>query len=150
MTQPLIHRSNRALTASNIRQAVADDLSQIKSEDGLTWADIGRIMGKSEDQAAKYADASAEIGIVAYAFARREWNGRFTGTLDRLIAGTRGEVVDDRTKLGIVLRAAMAIAGALEDDNQMDAHEVRQNRATLEAAREEIDALLGKLTVRAA
>jgi len=76
-------------SASAVLDAIASELTVIKHEDGLTDADLGRILGKSEDQAAKYRTGLAEMGIVAFAAGKREWNGRFTGALDRLCVDSR-------------------------------------------------------------
>lgn len=150
MSEPIIHGNRRALSASSVLAAIATDLTQIKAEDGLTWADLGRILGKSEDQAAKYADGSAEMGVTAYAFARKEWNGRFTGTLDRLILDSRGHVSTDRNKATIITKALLQISEALEDDEVATAREVRAMRKSLEGARDAIDGFLEKLKVRVA
>lgn len=145
MTKPQIHGRNRTLSASAILQAVADDLSQIKMEDRLTWADVGAVLTKSDDQAAKYADGTAEMGIVAYARGKTAWNGRFTGTLERMIADTRGETgMTDRAKGSALQRAALALSEVLEDRDQIDAADVRQNRKVLEDARDALNELLAK------
>ena len=134
-------------SASAVMDAVAAELSTIKREDNLTDADIGRVLGKSEDQAAKYRTGMAEMGVVAYAAAKREWNGRFTGALDRLCVNSRpgGVLMHDRKAQSAVLEAALALSQALEDDDAIDADEVRACRATLERARAAIDAQLAKL-----
>ena len=150
MTKPTIHGNRGTLTASIIRAAIAQDLSQIKHEDGLTFADIGRILGKSEDQAAKYCDGTACMDAVTYSFARDEWNGRFTGTLDALIEARKPQGATDRQKLSAILGCAQEVALALEDDDQVCSNDVRKARRKLEAGREAIDELLRKLTVRAA
>lgn len=144
MSKPTIHGYRRTLSASAVHQAVADDLSLIKHEDRLTFADIGRVLGKSEDQAAKYCDGTAEMGVSAYAFARERWNGRFTGSLDRLIADARGDKTDDRAKESCILKAALALSVALADNELSDA-EIKANRKTLEDAAEAIDSLLRRL-----
>lgn len=131
-------------SASAVLDAVAAELSAIKHEDGLTDADLGRVLGKSEDQAAKYRTGLAEMGIVAYAAAKREWNGRFTGALDRLCADSRPVASDDRRGQITLLEAALALSVALAD-GKIEPEEVRANRATLEAARDAIDAQLSKL-----
>ena len=138
-------------SASAVLDAVASELTAIKHADGLTDADIGRVLGKSEDQAAKYRTGLAEMGIVAFASAKREWNGRFTGALDRLCVDSRpgAAVVQDRRAQSDVLKAALVLSEALEDDDAISAQEVRANRASLEKARAAIDAQLAKL-VRAA
>jgi hypothetical protein len=136
-------------SASHVLDAIASELTIIKHEDGLTDADIGRVLGKSEDQAAKYRTGLAEMGVVAFAAAKREWNGRFTGALDRLCVDSRPGKGSDRTAQCSVLKAALAMSEALEGDEEIVREEVRKNRATLENARDAIEAQLAKL-VRAA
>lgn len=140
--------SRRRVSASAVRQAIADDLMQIKSEDGLTFEDIGRVLGKSADQAARYCDATASMCAETYAFGREAWNGRFTGRLDSLIQG-RPDTTDDRKKHSSILRASLAISLMLEDET-IDETEVRDNRKTLEEARDAIEKILSRVTVRAA
>jgi hypothetical protein len=137
--------SRPVFSASSVLDAIASELSTIKHEDGLTDADIGRVLGKSEDQAAKYRAGLAEMGIVAFAAGKREWNGRFTGALDRLCEDSRPGKHCDRAAQSRVLKAALAMSEALEDDDEVCRDEVRKNRATLEAARDAIDAQLRKL-----
>ena len=133
-------------SASAVLDAVAAELSAIKHEDGLTDADLGRVLGKSEDQAAKYRTGLAEMGIVAFASAKREWNGRFTGAFDRLCVDNRpAGVAQDRTGQCKVLEAALALSVALQDDDEITREEVRKNRATLENALVAIQAQLAKL-----
>jgi len=145
MPDPTIHGKKPVFSASSVLSAIAEELSSIKAADGLTYADLGRTLGKSEDQAAKYCDGTAEMGIVAFAAAKREWNGRFTGALDRLCVESRPVTQSDRQAQSTVLKAALALAEALEDDNQIDASEVRDNRATIESAIDVLESLLGKL-----
>ena len=150
MPRPTIHGKQRAFSASAVLDAVGGDIASIKSDDGLTWSDIGAVLGVSEDQAAKYASSEAAMNVVAYARGKREWNGRFTGSLSRLCVETRPATIAGRTCESRVLKAALALSIALEDDNEIDAREVQQNRATIESARDALDALLAKLTVKIA
>lgn len=140
--------SRPVFSASAVLEAIASELSVIKHEDGLTDADIGRVLGKSDDQAAKYRTGLAEMGVVAFAAAKREWNGRFTGALDRLCVESRPGAICDRHTLTSVLDCAARLSKALED-GVITAEEVRQNRAQLEAARDAIDAQLRKLVTAA-
>jgi DNA-binding IclR family transcriptional regulator len=133
-------------SASAVLDAIASELTAIKAADELTWSDMARVLGKSPDQAAKYADGTAEMGVVAFAAAKREWNGRFTGAVDRLCVDSRPSGDTDRSRQSMVLKAALALSIALEDDGEIDAGEVRQNRACLEGARDAIDQLLRKLS----
>lgn len=137
--------SRRVFSASAVLEAIASELATIKHEDGLTDADLGRVLGKSEDQAAKYRTGLAEMGVVAFASAKREWNGRFTGALDRLCVESRPVSIDDREVETSVLGAALALSVALKDDDAITAEEVRANRQTIENARDALDGLLRKL-----
>jgi len=135
-------REKPVFSASKVLDTVAEALSDIRTTDGLTFADMAATLGKSEDQAAKYCAGSAEMGVIAYARAKREWNGRFTGGLDRLCHDSRPVADADRVHGSNVLKAALALSIALEDDNQIDAFEIRANRSTLEQARDALDELL--------
>lgn len=150
MSKPQIVGKRRALSASAIREAIATDLMQIKHEDKLTFTDLGRILGKSEDQAAKYCDGTATMDAVTYAFARDQWNGRFTGTLDAMIADGKEVHTPDRTKATVITQLLLELSIALEDDDEACPNDVRKMRKTLEGARGAIDEMLGKLSLRAA
>lgn len=114
MSAPLIHGNRGPLTASRILKAVGLDLGHIRSEDTLSWADAGRVLGKSEDQAAKYADGTAEMGVTAYIFGREAWGTRFTGRIDALLRDGRGPVTA-ADALPDLLHAAHQIATGLKD-----------------------------------
>jgi len=146
----MIHGNRPVFSASAVLEAIASELSAIKAQDRLTQADLGAVLGKSPDQAAKYCDGSAAMDVVTFARAKREWNGRFTGALDRLCHDSRPTSDSDHGRHCKVLRAAMALAEALADDGEISPDEVRTNRAALEAARDAINDTLGKLTPRAA
>jgi hypothetical protein len=139
-----IHGNRPIFSASSVLDAIAADLSAIKAADRLTYADLGAVLGKSEDQAAKYCDGSATMDAVAFARGKREWNGRFTGSYDRLCVESRPAAVHDRQHKNAVLRAALAMAEALEDDDEISPFEVAAIRVQLERAKDAIEALLGK------
>jgi hypothetical protein len=143
MSVPLIHGKRRTISASCILTALADALSRIRAEDRLTWDDMGRVIGKSPDQAAKYADASAEMGAIAFAFARKEWGARFTGELDMLLRHSAGEE-DARAAETEILRCALTLSGLLAD-GELSVEEIRANRSILETARDRIDGQLARV-----
>jgi hypothetical protein len=138
---------HRRLSASAIREAIAADLMQIKAEDGLTFDDIGRVLGKSPDQAARYCDGTASMCAETYTFAREAWNGRFTGRLDALLASVP-DTVPDRKKGSSIARANFAVSVMLEDDDITD-DEIRRNRKILEEGRDAFDALLRRIAPKA-
>jgi hypothetical protein len=133
-----------AFSASNALEAIGRAIHEIKLQDHLTWADIGAVLGVSDDQAAKYAEGTAAMSAVTFGRGKREWNGRFTGYFDRLCEDSRPGKVDDRRAQTSLLEAALAFSVALEDGNISPA-EVRANRHVLEAARDAIEEQLGKL-----
>lgn len=148
MSKPTIHGNRAVYSASTALEAAGRALAEIKSQDRLTWSDVGAVLGVSEDQAAKYADGTATMSFVTFGRGKREWNGRFTGYFDRLCVDSRPGKHDDRLGHTKILEAALALSVALQDGN-ISPEEVRANRSTLENARDAIEAQLSKL-VRAA
>ena len=148
MTKPTIHGNNPKFSASNVLQAAGQAIGEIRQQDGLTWDDVGAVLGKSADQAAKYADGTAEMGLVAYSRAKREWNGRFTGYVDRLCEQGRPGRMRDRSTVTTLLEAVTVINAALEDDDLVSADEVFHARPQLEAARDALEHHLAKLSLR--
>lgn len=138
-------RERVVFSASAVVNELGKALTAIRLEDGLTFADMAAVLGVSDDQAAKYCAGSATMNAMTFARGKREWNGRFTGGFDRLCVESRPIATTDRMKGSSVLKAALALSVALEDDDQIDKKEVRANRGTLENARDAIEALLGML-----
>lgn len=144
MSKPSV--AGKPITSSRILKAIAEDLSKIKSEDGLTWVEIGEVLGVGDDQAAKYADGSATMNVCTFTRGRVAWNGRFTGRLDRLVDGA-GDHIDGQQSQTLILRAALSLSAALEDGDLTD-EEIRLNRKTLEDAKAAIDKLLCRIKPR--
>lgn len=143
MSKPQIHGKRPVVSASQVLSGLGDCLSRIKSEDRLTFADIGRVLGKSDDQAAKYCEGSAEMGVTAFYFAKQAWNGRFTGKTDALILGL-ADPTCDRAKQSKLLHAALALATALEDEVLED-HEIVRDREIYEGARHALTQILARI-----
>lgn len=139
-----IHRTRRIFSASNVRWAIATALEEIKEADDLTDDDLGKVLGKSADRARAYRRQEATMDAETFGRGKREWNGRFTGYFDRLCEDSRPGKGCDHTALTAVLDAAARLSKALED-GEIKPSEVRDNRSQLEAARDAIDAQLGKL-----
>ena len=75
---------NRVVTKSAINDAIGRSLSQIKSDDRLTWEDVGMVLGKSEDRAMAYATGE-EMGVVSFLRAQYAWGKRFTAAAESLL-----------------------------------------------------------------
>ena len=135
-------------SASNVRDEIANALQSIKDANGYTDEDLGRVLGKSEDMAAAYRKGTSGMDAFSLLAAWREWNGPFIGPIRRFVEGNRPVDTCDFAAPSAILKAALALAVALEDGD-IDYEEVRDSRADLERARDAIDAQLSKL-VRAA
>jgi hypothetical protein len=144
VSTPTIH--GKPLTSSRILGALAEDLSKIKSEDSLTWVEVGEVLGVSDDQAAKYADGSATMNIVTFTRGKLAWNGRFTGKLDKLVEAAAGEI-DGHHVLTLLFTAGGEIARALEDGSLSDS-EILKARKHLEDLKAAIDKLLCRVGPR--
>lgn len=149
MSGPAIHGNRPVFSASAVLDAIATALSAIKHEDRLTYSDIGAILGKSEDQAAKYCDGSATMDAVTFARGKREWNGRFTGAYDRLCVESRPISCSDRIHKNKIMQAVAALSEALLDADDLSADEHRSVRSRLEEGRDAIEAILGKPALKA-
>lgn len=148
MGAPTIAGKSQPYSASNALAAIGRALHEIKAQDGLTWSDMGAVLGVSDDQAAKYAEGTAGMSAVTFGRAKREWNGRFTGYFDRLCVDSRPGKVCDHSSLTAVLNAAACLSKALEN-GEIEPSEVRDHRRELEAAYDALGAQLGKLRVAA-
>lgn len=145
MSEGHFHANRRVFSASSVRDTIAETLQTIKARDKLTFADMGRVFGKSADRAEAYHNGDfSEMPAFALLAAWREWNGHFIGPLRDLVENSRPVAMDDRRGQITILEAALALSVALADGD-IDAEEVRANRPTLEAARDAIDAQLAKL-----
>ncbi|WP_294192778.1 hypothetical protein [uncultured Sphingomonas sp.] len=87
MNAPYIHARRRTFSVNVAVEAQNATLTSIKSEDGATWNDIGRVLGKSEDRAAAYANTASPIDMPTFLAGCREWGGRFADPLLGLVGG---------------------------------------------------------------
>jgi transcriptional regulator with XRE-family HTH domain len=137
MSAPTIHGSYRSVSGSKLLSTLGESLQAIKEEDGLTDEDLGAELGKSDDQAAAYRKANAEMSATTLLRACKRWNGRFANAAFALIGlkvvPLDGAVVSDRRALTIVARSQAAIAENLEDEVMTD-EELVEDRAAIEAA----------------
>lgn len=143
MNAPHFHGKQRTISASKLLTELGKDLGQIRQDDGLTWHDVGRVLGKSEDQAAKYADGTAEMPVTSYLFAQREWGTRFTGRVEAMVSADRAPVHDHHV-LPELLGCAKGLADALMD-GRICLRDIGANRAEIEEAKAALESLLEKL-----
>lgn len=134
----------RTFSASNAVAALSEALADIKRDDKLTFADLGAVLGKSEDQAAKYTDGSATMDVVTFGRGRREWGARFTGGFDLLCEAGRRGVGGDRGALTAILELVTQLNRALED-HEISGGDAAAMQTLLLEARAAIDGLLAKI-----
>ena len=134
---------------NNLLQAVGDAILEIKHQDNLTWSDIGKVLGVSDDSAAKYASGFASMTFATFMSGKREWGGRFAGPVERLVIASRPGTVSGNMAMMHMLSASSAICAAMED-GELTAREIRENRHLFEKARDELDSILRSSEVREA
>jgi hypothetical protein len=150
VTAPNIHHALRGFCVSDALDTLGEDIATIREEDGLTWEDVGRDLGKCKDRARDYSKGLSEMPLGAFLLGCRRWNGRFAGRVLAMIGKrladleTSAEHTTDRAKESSILKAALALSVALSDEVLTD-EEIRANRQTLENASAAIDALLARI-----
>jgi hypothetical protein len=149
MTSQRVLGNPPPFSASNVVDALSRALCEIKSADRLTFADLGAVLGKSEDSAAHYCDGSATMDSVTFGRGKKEWGSRFTGYFDRLCEANAAAAATDRSCETSVLQAALALSVALGDDGKITDDEIRRNRQAIEEAVDALRGLLGRLKVAA-
>lgn len=137
MSAPNIHGSRRTFSASRAVDAQNSILTTIKTEDGATWADIGRVLGKSDDRAAAYANTASPIDLPTFLAGCREWEGRFADPLLALVGGRwaqAGDVCtsDDPASLTLAQLLPAIIAAELDGSTTVD--ELRPQEALIRRA----------------
>ena len=145
--------SHRLVSASKLIDTVAESLSVIKEQDGLTDAELGAVMHKGVDQGAKYRAGLAEMGMVAFLRAAERWNGRFANEAlallgMKLVTLDDGAVLD-RSSATCLTRLLLEMSTALED-GKIENDELHAMRRTIEDAGAMIDRMRERLALRAA
>lgn len=129
MRDPQIHGTRRSFAVSDALDTLGEDLKRIRDEDGLTWSDVGRVLGKSDDRAADYAKGISEMPVSAFLLGAREWNGRFAGRVLAMIGKQIGPIdsadMSDNERLAKLLHLAHLLSLALLDDGIVDDDELR-------------------------
>lgn len=150
MHEPRFNGTRSTFSVSRALDVLGEDIAAIRDSEGLTWADVGRVLGKSDDRAADYAKGLSEMSFTSFLLGCREWNGRFAGATMAMIGKRLADLdasanhTTDRAKESSVLAAALALSIALADDD-LSEEEIRANRQTLENASAAIDALLARV-----
>jgi hypothetical protein len=120
MTAPHIHGRYRSFSVSNALDTLGASLKTIKDEDRLSWKEVGRILGKSDDRAADYSTGISEMPVGAFLLGCREWNGRLAnevfGQIGMKLVPADADDTTDSEKLCRVLKLAHMLSAAIADD----------------------------------
>lgn len=125
MNAPYIHGRRRTFSASAAVDTQNAVLTAIKTEDGATWIDIGRVLGKSDDRAAAYANTASPIDLPTFLAGCREWGGRFADPLLSLVGGRWAEAGsvcsgDDPASITLATLLPSIIAAELDGETTAD------------------------------
>lgn len=134
MTTPHIHGPRRTFSASSAVDTQNAILTAIKTEDSATWADIGRVLGKSDDRAAAYANTASAIDLPTFLAGCREWGGRFADPLLALVGGRwadAGSVCTSDDPASITLATLLPAIIAAELDGVTTADELAPQEALI-------------------
>jgi hypothetical protein len=127
MTAPHIHGRRRTFSASSAVDAQNVVLTSIKTEDSATWADIGRVLGKSDDRAAAYANTASPLDLPTFLAGCREWGGRFADPLLALVGGRwadTGAICTSDENAALTLATLLPAVIAIEADGLTEAEEL--------------------------
>ena len=134
MNAPYIHAKRRTFSASAAVDAQNAVLTSIRDEDAATWADMGRVLGKSDDRAAAYANTASPIDLPTFLAGCREWGGRFADPLLGLVGGRwadAGSICSSDDPASITLATLLPAIIAAELDGVTTACELRPNEALI-------------------
>lgn len=134
MTMPHIHARRRTFSASAAVDAQNATLSAIRMEDDATWDDIGRVLGKSRDRAAAYANTASPVDLPTFLAGCREWGGRFADPLLALVGGRwadAGAICTSDDPASLTLATLLPAIIAAELDGVTTPDELRPHEALI-------------------
>lgn len=144
MSAPQIHGRRSSFSATKALSELGESIALIREQDDLTWKDIGRTLGKSEDRAASYASGGGDMGVISFLLGCREWNGRFANGVLAMV-GLKLVPIEprynsDRAYASALARLQAKVNAALEDDHIIDDAEIDDMRAELDEVARGTDA----------
>lgn len=142
---PPLHRS---VSGSKLIDTLGASLSTIKSEDGLTDAELGKYLHKGVDAGKAYRTGYAEMPVTSFLRGCERWNGRFANdTLAlvgmKLVPLAGSEEITDQSLQTRLAKLMLEVSLALED-GVISEHELARMKRTLVEAGEAIDQYRGK------
>jgi hypothetical protein len=132
MNAPYIHGRRRTFSASAAVDTQNAVNTSIKTDDGATWGDMGRVLGKSEDRAAAYANTASPIDLPTFLAGCHEWGGRFADPLLALVGGRwadAGAVCSGDDPAALTLATLLPAIIAAELDGETTVEEILPHEA---------------------
>lgn len=154
MTDKAITPKYRRASGSSLIEALAEALSAIKKEDGLTDKELASFLGKEgQDSGKAYRTGFAEMPVTAFLRGCEVWNGRFANGALALI-GMRMSPLDkgmmsDRASFTVICTLLAKMSEALENDEIIDDEELADMRTAVEVGGQAIDRLRDRLKLKA-
>lgn len=143
---PPLHRS---ISGSKLIDALAESLTEIKAQDELTDAELGKFLHKGVDAGKAYRTGYAEMPVTAFLRGCERWNGRFAndalGLIGMKLVPLSTEAVSDQTLSTRLCKLMLDVSLALEDGVITDLEVARMKRTLIEAG-EAIDSMRGRLS----
>jgi hypothetical protein len=137
MNAPYIHGRRRTFSASAAVDTQNAVITSIKTDDGATWGDMGRVLGKSEDRAAAYANTASPIDLPTFPAGCHEWGGRFADPLLALVGGRwadAGSVCSGDDPASVTLATLLPSIIRAELDGETTVEEVAPHEALIRRA----------------
>jgi hypothetical protein len=146
MADPAISPLHRSVSGTKLIDTLADSLTAIKSEDGLTDAELGKYLHKGPDAGKAYRTGFGEMPVTAFLRGCERWNGRFANDVLALIGmkliPTHAVPMSVQTIQARLAKLMMELSLALEDGALSEMERAGMKR-TLADAIEGLDSLRG-------
>jgi len=137
MPDQQVRRKRRSFSASRAVEIAGRVLLKIKSDDNLTYFELGRIIGKSADQAERIAKGNSTMDMPTFLAACDYWGERFA---DRVLALTNLRTAPCGAKCSTDHDGGLALARLLppileaEADGEATATELRPHENLIRKA----------------
>ena len=138
---------HRSVSGSKLVETIGESLTRIKSDDGLTDAELGKYLHKGVDAGKAYRTGYAEMPVTSFLRGCERWNGRFANEVLSLIGmklvPLDGGNVSPQSLQTRLCALMLEVSHALEDGN-IDELEIQRMKRSLVEAGEAIDAYRGR------
>ena len=124
----------RTFSASKAVEVQGAILSRIKDDDDVTYKDVGRVLGKSEDRAAIYTAGASAMDLPTFLAGCTEWGGRFADPLLSLVGGRWADanaICTGDEQAALTLATLLPAIIAIEADGVTEAGELRPHEALI-------------------